>query len=691
MKKALAVMAVGGMLILGSCSNTDKSFHGTKIVKEVEVVKIDDASVKFAVNQLIEKYGEKNIARIEKGVSQVARLWRSTDGTPEQFQQFCIENFIAEDKQLDMMYNTISTNLETIYGYLNEIRLDVARPVQLEIGEFGKLDLAFSAWDPYAHITSDFFDNKIAFQVLLNFPTYTLQEKTELGTNWNRKQWAYARVGDLFTDRIPAELNQAQTTAMADADAYISSYNIKMGYLRNDKGEQLFPEDMSLITHWNLRDEIKSLYAEKDGLEKQKMVAKVMERIITQEIPEVVINSSDYTWNPFSNEVKKDDKKVEVNPEPNTRYQILLNNFKAIKRVDEFTPVTPTYIERRFSGAMEIPQEDVEKLFVDFISSPVVKDVANIIKERLGRDLQPFDIWYDGFKTRSTLDFDKLNEITKKKYPNTDALQKDLPNILKKLGFSAQRATYLSDKIHVDASRGAGHAAGTAMKGKKSRLRTRFGKDGMDYKGYNIAVHEFGHNVEQTFTTYNVNEYLLNGVPNTAFTEAFAFIFQHRDLELLGIKNNNPDQEMLNTLDQFWAAYEIMGVSVVDMRVWKWLYANPNANAAELKEAVIKIAKDVWNSYYAPVFGINDNPILAIYSHMIEIPLYLSAYPLGHLIEFQIEQYIKDKNLATEMERMCVQGRIIPQMWMKGAVGSEISIEPMIEETKKSVERWNKK
>jgi hypothetical protein len=305
--------------------------------------------------------------------------------------------------------------------------------------------------------------------------------------------------------------------------------------------------------------------------------------------------------------------------------------------------------------------------------------------------LQPFDIWYDGFKTRSTLDFDKLNEITKKKYPNTDALQKDLPNILKKLGFSAQRATYLSDKIHVDASRGAGHAAGTAMKGKKSRLRTRFGKDGMDYKGYNIAVHEFGHNVEQTFTTYNVNEYLLNGVPNTAFTEAFAFIFQHRDLELLGIKNNNPDQEMLNTLDQFWAAYEIMGVSVVDMRVWKWLYANPNANAAELKEAVIKIAKDVWNSYYAPVFGINDNPILAIYSHMIEIPLYLSAYPLGHLIEFQIEQYIKDKNLATEMERMCVQGRIIPQMWMKGAVGSEISIEPMIEETKKSVERWNKK
>lgn len=691
MKKSLAALAVGGMLILGSCTNTDKAFHGTEHVKEVTTVKIDDASIKFAVNQLVEKHGEKHIARIEKGVMQVAGLWRSSDGNAADFQKFCIDYFLADDAQVEMMYKTVSTNLETIYGYLNEIRLDVARPVQLDIGEYGKIDLAFSAWDPYAHITSDFFNNKIAFQVLLNFPTYTLEEKTELYPNWNRKEWAYARVGDLFTDRIPAELNQGQTTAYSNADAYISSYNIMMGYLRNDKGEQLFPEDMALITHWNLRDEIKSLYAEKDGLEKQQMVAKVMERIITQEIPEVVINSKDYTWNPFTNEVKEGDKPVEVKGEPNTRYEVLLNNFKAIKKVDEFTPVTPTYIERRFNGSMEIPQEDVEKLFVDFISSPVVKDVANIIKQRLGRDLEAFDIWYDGFKTRSTLDFDKLDAMTKKKYPNTAALQKDLPVILKKLGFNSQKANYLSDKIHVDASRGAGHAAGAAMKGQKSRLRTRFQKDGMDYKGYNIAVHEFGHNVEQTFTTYNVDEYMLNGVPNTAFTEAFAFIFQHRDLELLGIKNNNPDQEMLNTLDQFWSSYEIMGVSVVDMRVWKWLYANPNADAAQLKDAVIKISKDVWNSYYAPVFGFKDNPILAIYSHMIEIPLYLSAYPLGHLIEFQIEQYIEDKNLATEMERMCVQGRIIPQLWMKGAVGSEISIDPMIDETRKAVERWNNK
>ena len=63
---------------------------------------------------------------------------------------------------------------------------------------------------------------------------------------------------------------------------------------------------------------------------------------------------------------------------------------------------------------------------------------------------------------------------------------------------------------------------------------------------------------------------------------------------------------------------------------------------------------------------------------MIDYPLYLSAYPIGHLIEFQIEQKIEGKNFAEEVQRMFIQGRIIPQLWMKEAVGKEISGEPMI-------------
>ena len=123
-----------------------------------------------------------------------------------------------------------------------------------------------------------------------------------------------------------------------------------------------------------------------------------------------------------------------------------------------------------------------------------------------------------------------------------------MPAMLKKLGWSPERAQYLAEKIVVDPARGSGHAWGSAMKGSVSHLRTRISGKGMDYKGYNIAVHEFGHNVEQTISMYDVDNFMMAGVPNTAITEALAFVFQKRDLLLLGIKDENPEKEkMANT------------------------------------------------------------------------------------------------------------------------------------------------
>jgi hypothetical protein len=334
---------------------------------------------------------------------------------------------------------------------------------------------------------------------------------------------------------------------------------------------------------------------------------------------------------------------------------------------------------------MEIPLTDVENLFTTYLSAPEVQKVAEIIKKRLGRNLEPFDIWYDGFKTRSSISAETLDKTTRSKYPNPDAVQKDLPNMLVKLGFTKDRASELTSKIQVDPARGSGHAWGAESKDQKSLLRTRIFSDGMDYKGYNIAVHEFGHNVEQTITLHDVDYYMLKGVPNTAFTEAIAFMFQKNDLELLGMKNANTLQEHYNNLDNFWALYEIMGVSLVDIGAWKWMYENPDASAEALKNAVNAIAKDIWNKYYAPVFGITDQPILAIYSHMINVPLYLPNYAYGHIIEFQLAEYLKDKPFASELERILSQGRLTPQQWMQGAVGSNISVQPILNSVNEAV------
>lgn len=636
-----------------------------------------------AINGLIEKLKENSTAdqhqRIEKGVQQAASFWQNTDGSAEEFEALCRTYSAKNAEEREAIFHRLENNLELLSGSFNKMSVGLKIPLHVDEGEILEVDRIFGGYNPGAHLSDDFFDNKIAFITILNFPFFTLKEKTVLGDTWTRLEWAYARMGDVFKSRVPANNLQAYSQASSDADAYISEYNIFTGKLIDKKGKSLFPAEMKLISHWGLRDEIKSQYANKDGFARQAIIYEVMQRIIRQEIPQEIINNSAYEWNPVANKLYQNGTEVVFKPEPDTRYLQLLNLFKATQGIDAYSPHFPDYIQRKFDDEMEIPVEDVEAIFTDLVSNPVLLEMGKYIEKRLGRKLQPWDIWYDGFKTRSTIDISKVDALLKAKYPNKTAFENDLPNILVKFGFNPDSAASIASKIIVDPSRGAGHAWGAAMKSDKARLRTRIGDDGMDYKGYNIAIHEFGHNVEQTITLQNVDYYMLNGVPNTSFTEALAFVFQARDLELLGMEQQNEQSKHLAALDNLWSNYEIMGVSLVDIRVWRWLYANPDATPSDLKRAVNQIATEIWNQFFAPVFGVHDSPILGIYSHMIDNPLYLSAYPIGQLIEFQFGEHIKNKDFAGEIYRSFTQGRIIPQLWMKGAVGKEISAKPAID------------
>ncbi len=631
-------------------------------------------------DKLVERHGESVRLRAERGVSQVGALWRVGDGDIEAFRTFVMDNFVPTLEGQRRMYRTLERNLEILHGYYNKIDLSLKEPLHLKGPEITPLDMIFGGYSPSAHLSDDLYANKVGLIAALNFPYYPLAEKMEFGSKWSREEWAFARMGDRFTSRVPAEVLQHVSETMTRGDAYISDYNICMGYLQRADGSTLFPRDMKLITHWGLRDEIKSNYADaQNGQEKQRMIYAVMKRIIDQSIPIEVINKNDYQWDPHSNTLyRADGTTLKGHAEPDTRYGHLLANFHAMKALDEYMPQLPDQILRAFEGDMEIPQQDVKQLFESLLSSPQVKKVAALISKRLGRQLEPYDIWYNGFRAQSGMPESELDKITAAKYPTPEALKADLPNILRKLGFDSADAERIASLVMVDPSRGAGHAAGSMMRNDYAHLRTRIADTGMDYKGYNIAVHEFGHNTEQTITMNDVDYYMLTGVPNTSFTEAIAFLFQARDLELLGVSKPDAQQVYNQALTNFWNSYEIMGVALVDMAVWEWMYAHPTATAGELKQAVIQAAREVWNKYYAGILGGKDETILGIYSHMIDYPLYLPNYPMGHIIDFQIGQYIADKSLAAEIKRMLTQGRIIPQLWMQNAVGSPISVTPLL-------------
>jgi hypothetical protein len=660
--------------------------------------------------ELLAKYGQSQRDRIQRGLKQGSDFWRAEDGAREVFEDFVRTNFAGDQAALDQMFERFQHNLEQLNGHMGEIGREFRQQSDLDTGPILPFDDLFAGYDPSAHATDDFFKNKLAFVVLLNFPLTTLEQRLTDGNNWSRRQWAEARLAQRFSKRIPAEVNQAISQAANDSSRYIAEYNIWMHHLLNEKGERIFPSGLRLLSHWNLRDEIKANYSEREkGLQKQRMIQQVMERIVTQTIPAAAVNNPRVDWNPVTNEVKA----AAVNdapqvgpapvvtptnaPEPNTRYAKLLLDFQAVRKADPYSPTAPTFIARSFDEGREIPETRVRQMLEQLLSSPLRAEVAKLVEKRVGRPLEPFDIWYNGFRPRGAYTEAQLDEIVRKKYPTADAYKKDMPNMLVKLGFTKERAEYLANNIVVDPARGSGHALGASMRSAKTHLRTRVGANGMDYKGYNIAVHEMGHNVEQTFSLNNIDYYTLQGVPNTAFTEALAFVFQARDLELLGLSKPDAQSRALRTLDVFWGASEIAGVALVDMGVWHWMYEHPDATPAQLKDATVQIAKDVWNKHFATIFGKRDVVLLGIYSHMIDSFLYLPDYPLGHMIAFQIEgqmekalgQGSESKSLGSEFERMATIGSVVPDLWMKKATGAPVDPEALLNATQQAVKEIN--
>lgn len=650
---------------------------------------LDAEKVTATVSAVRERFPAARPEAIERGVEHAASLWRASDGDAAAFRAFCEKSFIADPAERRAVFEKLNGYFEALFGHTNAVQLALRRNVDEPTGPIHEIDRLFAAFRPAAHLMDDLYNNKIAFIVALNFPAYALEEKIELGGEWSDEEWAKARLGDLFISRVPADVNQYLGRIGSAADLYISAYNIHMGALRDDRDRKLFRDDQILLSHWNLRDEIKANYADRDlGPDRQDMVYRVMKRIIDQTIPEKVIDSGDYLWNPVDNRTWKNGDDVTLEREPDTRYRHLLSVFHAQRKLDpHYPPMLDTAVKRNFSGSMEIPQSQVEALFHEYLSSPLLKRTAGVVRERLGRDLRPFDIWYDGFKARSAIPEEDLSALTRERYPDAGAFNDALPSILETLGFTSASAEFLASRITVDPARGSGHAWGTRMRAGMSHLRTRIPDGGMDYKGFNIAVHELGHNVEQTLSMHGAPYYFLSGVPNTSFTEALAFLFQKRDLEILGMQSADTALQDLAVLDNCWSAFEIMGVSMVDMGVWKWLYANPDASPAELREAVMRIAKEVWNLYFADAYGVKDEPILAVYSHMISYPLYLSAYSFGQLIEFQLGEYLADNPFGPEVERIWSIGRLTPSAWMIRAVGADLSTQPLVRASEAALER----
>ena len=368
---------------------------------------------------------------------------------------------------------------------------------------------------------------------------------------------------------------------------------------------------------------------------------------------------------------------------------ILLNAFKANRAKDPYYPSAPTYVKRTFNNR-QMSEESVESIILSILDCPETAQVAALISKRIGRPLQPFDIWYNGFQAQSGWSEDELDRLVRKRYPDPASFQTDIPTFLRRLGFSQDKARFLGDHVVVDPVSTGGHADGAAMRGDKSHLRTAFTSEGLDYKGFRIGIHEVGHTVHQNLARYGSDYYVLGDMPMSGFSEAIAELFAYRNMKALGLEDRtDPNERTLQALASFWYVFEHGGQALTEMRTWRWLYAHPNTNADQLKEAVQEIARSIWNDYYAPIFGIEDIPVLSIYSHFINGSLYLHSYVLGNVIMYQLYDFMEGKDFPKELERMCMIGRLTPDLWMQKAVGSVVSSAPMLRDVREAISLMN--
>ncbi|HEU4383299.1 MAG TPA: hypothetical protein VFR85_07305 [Anaeromyxobacteraceae bacterium] len=642
---------------------------------------------------LVAVHGEAQRSRIEHGLRQVAALWRRADGDAAAFRAFARAQFLSDPAALEQLFHRLEEALEQLDGTALEANRALRRYADLDLGPLQPVDSLLAAIDVSAHAGDDLFEGKVALAALLNFRLTTLEERLREGERWSPREWAEARLAGRFARRVPAEVNQAIARAAAAAELYISRYNLFPHHLVSgswERPERPFPSGLRLLAHWNLRDQVKAEYATPGGLLRQRLLCRALERIAAQEIPAAAVDDPTVDWNPFTNQVRPaPPETVEggarppagVSParEPDTRYARILDQFRAHRRADRYSPTANTFLARKFELEREMPEARVVALLEEVLSSPLGAEVARLAEQRLSRPLEPFDVWYDGFRPRARFAEADLDARTRARWPAARAFEEDLPRILEALGFAPDRARFVAGYVAVDPARGSGHALEAGRRGDKPRLRTRVGAQGMDYKGFNIAVHELGHNVEQVFSLYAVPSTLLAGVPGNAFTEAIAFVFQSRDLLVLGLPPPGAAERRLSALSDFWATREIAGVALVDLRAWRWLYDHPKATPGELREATLRIARETWNRHFAGLLGGRDSTLLAVYSHMVSHPLYLADYPLGHLVAAQIEEHLaRSPSLGAEVERMTSQGRVTPDLWMTRATGAPVSAKALL-------------
>lgn len=642
---------------------------------------ITDTTIKETVADLGKRFGSAHQQRIERGVAQCARAWQETDGSPDSFKKFCEEYFVADAEALRLLLDRLEEALEQVDGHLHEIARNLRRWTDVVGPELPQADDLLALFEAAPDLEDQFYRQKIAFLALLNLNQPTLEKMTGEGQTWSSDQWAEARIARRFGARMPQTARRQVREILHEAEHYVARMHIPVGSILGESGKSLFPEQLRLLVHWQVREEIKGCYGVADGLERQRALRSLFGRYIDGSLPRAVLEGTADKWEPRENLVNGRPCSDTIGDK---RYLLWLNNLEAARIEDQYSPEYPTALARKFDWEREISRPRVREILTGILAHPLRSRLAEYLKRRIGRDLEPHDIYFEDVVQAPP--GDELDRLTRERYPDLDAFRTGLPDLLQDLGFPPSEARFLAENIAVETARGSGHAMPMGMPQYPAWLRTSGKGEAFGWDAFQTAMHELGHNVEMVYSCHGVPRPALRRVPNIALTEAFAFLYQSLALDLLGVTDPQVQGPGAAAIQTLLGAWQIAGPALLDLEIWEWLYAHPQADARELREQVLATADVIWKEYYQEFFGNDSDHLPAAYQHMIAFPLYLADYVLGHVAAHQIRAHMQGRELAQETARICSQGRLTPDLWMERAVGSSLSSEPLFQDAARFLE-----
>ena len=336
-----------------------------------------DSSMGMLQGELTARYGAGQRLRVQRGLAQMARFWQPQDGGAGRFEELARTQFAGEPQALDALFERLSGVLGELDGHLRGIRRALAPPDPMA-APLPVEDL-LGGLDPGTHFSEDGFQSGLAFAVLLNFPLTSLVERDRDGTGWTRRQWAEAWLAERFSRRVPARVARAVASARAVAEATLAGERRLGPTAPPDPG----PGDP--------REAIRVQYAQgRDAVPRQRALQKELERRVAQPL------------SPGAAGPEGDPD----GPEGAPRYRALLGNFQAARMLDPYAPLAPTQIQRSLEEDCQLPETRLRPMLETLCGSPLAAGTARLIQHRLGRKLEPFDLWYDGFRPGAWMEGD---------------------------------------------------------------------------------------------------------------------------------------------------------------------------------------------------------------------------------------------------------------------------------------------